>query len=106
MALDRTRRRSVALLGALLCLLALGAAFVSLGFAQEIEAPAYYDGDDDDAGIEQTRVAPARPLEAAILGQAHEARPPSRSPGGAATDRPEGSPEPPHRRFVPRGPPA
>jgi hypothetical protein len=105
MALDRAPARSVALLGALLCLLALGAAFVSLGFAEEIESPAHYDGDDDDAGIQQKRFAPEPLLEGAILGHVPEALP---SPwvGRPAPDRPERPRDPLHRRSVPRGPPA
>jgi hypothetical protein len=102
---DTVRGRSAALLGALLCLLALGAALASLCLAEEIESPAHYDGDEDDAGIDQKRFSPEPVLDGAIDAHLPEVQP---SPGltRLAPDHPEPSHGPLHRRPAPRGPPA
>src|SRR5262245_48533464 len=105
MTLGRAPGRTVAPLAALLCLVALGAALVSLGFAQEVAPPAHYDGDDDDAGIEQKFCAAEPLFEAAVLGHTPEPLP-SWWLGRPALDPSEPRPARLDCRSVPRGPPA
>jgi hypothetical protein len=102
---DRARGRSVALLGTLLCLVAFGTALASLCFAEEIESPAHYDGDDDDAGIHQKRSSSEPVLDRAIDAHLHEVQPSQRLTR-PAPDHPEPRHGPLHRRPAPRGPPA
>jgi hypothetical protein len=89
----------------LVCLLTFCAGLASLCLAEEIESPAHYDGDDDDAGIDEKRFAPPPILEAALLAYQPEV-PPLQRLERPAPDRPEPPRRLLHRRPAPRGPPA